>query len=242
MYARRSGQRVVRSWPLTSIVSSPPAHPLCPASYPARTLTPRRPAPRPLTAPCLRPTLCSTPHTLPAQTRAEREWSKVEERHFRSALSKHKNDLKAIRASMSLCHPSACACPGVPNPTDLQPPQAHLEAHDDDIGRDGRVAPHVHCAGEAVRTKPLTAVTRFFFVEDGLRKKAERDRRKELEILRLSRSTHKGAEGGKEGAGGGASNPMGVSPADLSRASTPFSMGALDGTADALMAEVDSAD
>ena len=105
----------------------------------------------------------------------EREWTKVEERQFRSAYSKHKNDIYAIR--------------------------------------------------EAVKTKSFSAVVRFFWVVDGLRKKEERNRRKELELLKLSRGkggdagAKEGAAAVKEGGGGGAAP-------EVSRASTPFSAGA----------------
>jgi hypothetical protein len=57
---------------------------------------------------------------------------------------------------------------------------------------------------------------RFYYVEDGARIKAERDRKRELELLRLSRSANR-AQPDKESTG----DP-------LSRASTPFSMGAYD--------------
>ena len=62
---------------------------------------------------------------------------------------------------------------------------------------------------EAVKTKSFFEVVRYFFVEDGLRIKAERDRKREIELLRLSRST-----GPKVNAGGSSITP--------SRASTPF--------------------
>ena len=102
----------------------------------------------------------------------EREWTKVEERQFRSAYAKHKNDIYAIR--------------------------------------------------EAVKTKSFGAVVRFFFVEDGLRKKEERDRRRELELLKLSRG--KGGDAGTK-EGGGAKDGGGAA-LEVSRASTPFSAGA----------------
>ena len=38
---------------------------------------------------------------------------------------------------------------------------------------------------EAVKTKSFFEVVRYFFVEDGLRIKAERDRKREIELLRL---------------------------------------------------------
>ena len=107
----------------------------------------------------------------------DREWTKVEERQFRSALAKHKSDLYAI--------------------------------------------------SEAVRTKSFAAVVRFFFVEDGLRKKEERERRRELEMLRLSRErgwkdgkpSVDGASGGGSAGGGGGAGGGGARDG----AETPFS-------------------
>ena len=101
----------------------------------------------------------------------DREWTKVEERQFRSALTKHKGDIFAIR--------------------------------------------------DAVRTKSLAAVVRFYFVEDGFRKKEETDRKRELQ--RLSRGGGKDGKDGKNdsgaaGAGGGSS-----SSAVRDGAETPFS-------------------
>lgn len=68
----------------------------------------------------------------------EAEWSKVEERHFRSAFAKHKDDVVGIN----------------------------------------------YC----VKSRSFGEVVRFFFVEEGMRKKAERERKRELEQLKLSRA------------------------------------------------------
>ena len=65
---------------------------------------------------------------------------------------------------------------------------------------------------EAVRTKSLQAVVRFYYVEDGLRIKTERERKREIELLRLSRSQQHNKEGAANAAAGDS----------LSRASTPF--------------------
>jgi hypothetical protein len=113
----------------------------------------------------------------------------VEERHFRSAYAKHKDDIRAI--------------------------------------------------SECVKTKSLKAVVRFYFVEEGARKKAERERRRELELLRLSRTREAPSQAGvaaSASAAGGSSTVVptsatvasgGASASELSpsRASTPFSQG-----------------
>ena len=75
----------------------------------------------------------------------EPAWSKVEERHFKSAYAKHKDDVGGIQ----FC----------------------------------------------VKTRTFGEVVRLFFVEDGMRKKAERERKRELELLKAARSHGGGGAG-----------------------------------------------
>ena len=100
-----------------------------------------------------------------------REWSKVEERHFRSAFTKHRFNILAMH--------------------------------------------------EAVRTKSLKAVIRFYYVEDGVRIKTERERKRELEMLKQARSA---AHAPKDSNLQPKTERPGSTPVDeaLSRASTPF--------------------
>lgn len=66
---------------------------------------------------------------------------------------------------------------------------------------------------ESVRTKELGAVIRFFYVLDGQRKKAEREKQREVELLRLARSSL--SQSAAKGGGGGGGNST--------RASSPYS-------------------
>lgn len=95
-------------------------------------------------------------------------WSKVEERQFRHALSK----------ASAPFHPSPLRPSSSPFTLTLS-----KERHDVDL----------LSLRDAVRTKDLASIVRFFYVEEGLRKAAEREKQRELDQLRQARATQTSA-------------------------------------------------
>ncbi|KAL1521458.1 hypothetical protein AB1Y20_021121 [Prymnesium parvum] len=96
------------------------------------------------------------------RTRNHNDWTKVEERHCRSAMGKVGKDSSSYRIGKEASQVREASSCGL-----------------------------IRKIQESVKTKSLDAVTRFFYVELGMRKKAKRERKRELELLAHERGGYR---------------------------------------------------